>query len=1065
MKIKGYLFVLTLLSSVSIIAQSLVLQPTISPDGSKIAFSYQGDIWTVTANGGRADRLTLHEAYETNPKWSADGDQIAFQSDRYGNDDLFVMDAGGSIPTRLTFHASSDELMDFTADGELIFTTRRLYAQVEREREIHKVSINGGTPSLLIDALGLEPAVSPDGTKVAFVRGTCRIAREAYQGPANRDIWLYDLNTRQYTQLTDYNGNDFNPQWKDDNTLLYLTSESGRYNIHELPLGSDATQITSEEDFGVNSFSVSNNGTIVYQLADQVKLILPTATATSTISIDVSSDLRFDQEVARTISNGIEDYSVSPNGKYTAYVTHGEVFVRMNDKEFNRSVRVTNSPSRERDVVWLNDETLVFTSDRNGQYDLYTAYSTDPSQKDIFKSLKHGVKRITNTPEDESNLVMSPDLKKLAYRQNRGKLLVANISTTGQLSDQVTLQDGWDSPNGVAWSPDSKWLAYSMSDLNFNDEVYIHAADNSSEPVNVSMHPKRDSNPVWSPDGSKLGFLSSRNNGDTDIWFIWLNKSEWEKTKLQRDWYPEEEDEKGKSKEDDKKKEDEEASSDPVPIDFEKIYNRVSQVTSFAGNESDFVFDQKGQHIYYTLGSAGRQNYEVERNLFKIKWDGSENKEIASGNLRPYGFLLDNDGKYVYFVSRGGKLERIKVSSDSKETLATSSSLEIDYVAELNQIFEEGWRALDQGFYDPDFHGRDWSALKAKYKPLALKASTKEDFQFIYNQMLGQLNASHMGLRGGDNPKETQRQRTGLLGVTGQNVSEGFKITGVLPNSPADREESKLKVGEIITTVNQHPITSATNFYSLLVNENDNPILIEVSASGKSREVIIWPANSLRSELYDDWVENRRKLVDEYSNGKLGYLHIQGMNWTSFERFERELMAAGYGKEGIVIDVRYNGGGWTTDYLMAVLSVRQHAYTVPRGAADNLEEDHLKFKDTYPFSERLPLSSWTKPSIALCNENSYSNAEIFSHAYKTLGLGTLVGQPTFGAVISTGGYGLIDGSYVRMPFRAWYVKATEENMEHGPAVPDIQVTNPPAYKKQNVDPQLKRAVEELLGQL
>ncbi len=1065
MKINVYLLILTLLSSASLMAQPLILQPTISPDGTNIAFSYQGDIWTVPAVGGRADRLTLHEAYETNPKWSADGKSIAFQSDRYGNNDVFLMEAGGSIPTRLTFHASSDELTDFTTGGELVFTTRRLYAQVEREREIHKVAIDGGTPTLLIDALGLEPVVSPDGSKVAFVRGTCRTAREAYQGPANRDVWMYDMNTGEYTQLTDYNGNDFNPQWKDNNTLLYLTSESGRYNIHELPLGGEATQLTSEENFGINSFSVSDNGTIVYQLADQVKM-LGSETEATTLSINVSSDLRFDQEVAKTISNGLEEYAVSPNGKYSAYITHGEVFVRMNDKEFNRSVRVTNSPSRERDVVWLNDETLLFTSDRNGQYDLYTAYSTDPLRKDIFKSLKHGVKRITNTPEDESNLVMSPDLTKLAYRQNRGKLLVASISSSGQLSNQITLQDGWDSPSGVAWSPDSKWLAYSMSDLNFNDEVYIHAADNSSKPVNVSMHPKRDRNPVWSPDGSKLGFLSSRNNGDTDIWFVWLNKSDWEKTKLQRDWYPEEDQNKGKSSGDDKKKDDtDEETTEPVKIDFEKIYNRVIQVTSYAGNESDFTFDTKGENIYYTLGSAGRQNYEVERNLFKIKWDGSDNKEIAGGNLRPYGFLLDKQGKYVYFVSRGGKLERVKTSDDKKETLSTSSILEIDYVAELEQIFEEGWRALDQGFYDPNFHGRDWSALKTKYKPLALKASTKEDFQYIYNQMLGQLNASHMGMRGGDNPKETQRQETGLLGVSGENVADGFKISCVLPNSPADREESKLNVGDIITSVNQQSVTPSTNFYSLLVNESDNPILLEVTSAGKSREVIIWPAGSLRSELYDDWVENRRKLVDEYSNGKLGYLHIQGMNWTSFERFERELMAAGYGKKGIVIDVRYNGGGWTTDYLMAVLSVRQHAYTVPRGAAESLEDDHLKFKDTYPFSERLPLSSWTKPSIALCNENSYSNAEIFSHAYKTLGLGTLVGQPTFGAVISTGGYGLMDGSYVRMPFRAWYVKATEENMEHGPAVPDILVTNPPAYKKQKVDPQLKRAVDELLSQL
>ena len=235
--------------------------------------------------------------------------------------------------------------------------------------------------------------------------------------------------------------------------------------------------------------------------------------------------------------------------------------------------------------------------------------------------------------------------------------------------------------------------------------------------------------------------------------------------------------------------------------------------------------------------------------------------------------------------------------------------------------------------------------------------------------------------------------------------------------------------------------------------------------NGSSKEVIIRPKSSLSTERYEAWINERKALTDKYSNGKLGYIHIRGMNWPSFERFERELMASGYGKEGVVIDVRYNGGGWTTDMVMAVLNVRQHAYTVPRGATDNLEANHKKFKENYPYGERLPLSALTKPSIALCNEASYSNAEIFSHAFKTLGHGKLVGKPTFGAVISTGGRGLSDGSFVRVPFRGWYVKATEENMEWGPAVPDYIVENPPESKANNEDAQLKKAVEVLLEQM
>jgi C-terminal processing protease CtpA/Prc len=264
--------------------------------------------------------------------------------------------------------------------------------------------------------------------------------------------------------------------------------------------------------------------------------------------------------------------------------------------------------------------------------------------------------------------------------------------------------------------------------------------------------------------------------------------------------------------------------------------------------------------------------------------------------------------------------------------------------------------------------------------------------------------------------------------------------------------------------VDREPVASDVNVFSLFEDKADNEVLLEIEREGETLESIVWPTGALTMQNYDAWVESRRELVEDYSNGRLGYLHIRAMGWDSFERFQTELIAAGYGKEGIVIDVRYNGGGWTTDYLMAVLNVQQHAYTIPRGAASSLEEEHLNFKNNYP-STRLPLPSSSKPSIALCNESSYSNAEIFSHAYKSLGLGTLVGQPTFGAVISTSGYGLVDGSNVRMPLRGWFVKETETNMEHNPAVPDILVENPPAYKAKGVDPQVKRAVEELLKQL
>ena len=334
----------------------------------------------------------------------------------------------------------------------------------------------------------------------------------------------------------------------------------------------------------------------------------------------------------------------------------------------------------------------------------------------------------------------------------------------------------------------------------------------------------------------------------------------------------------------------------------------------------------------------------------------------------------------------------------------------------------------------------------------------------MFNTLLGQLNASHMGLYGRDREK-TQSEKTGLLGIDINTLPTGIEIMRVIPDSPADKITSKLNKGDVILAVNGNFVTEKINFWSQLANTANEKIVLQVKdKTGVQREVVIRPVTSLRNQLYDEWVKDRRKLTDQYSGGKLGYLHIRGMDMTSFERFERELTAAGHGKEAIVIDVRYNGGGWTTDYLMAILNVKQHAYTIPRGAENSLS-NNKKYRNYYPFAERLPFFAWNKPSIAICNAASYSNAEIFSHAYKNLGIGTLVGKPTFGAVISTSGVGLLDGSFVRMPFRGWFVKANDMNMDKEPARPDIDIDNSPDHRAKGVDEQLKKACEELLKQI
>ena len=1063
------IFLLSFFLSANIVAQDnspFVRYPGLNSNGSQIAFSFQGDIWIVPSRGGTATRLTIHEAYDGTPRWSPDDKTIAFSSDRYGNNDIFTIPSGGGNPNRITYFSANNIVSDWTNDGNLLFETARSYREIEWDNEIYKVSYKGGTPVRFFDAFGYTPAMSPDGKFVAFAKGACRIEREEYKGPANRDVWLFNTKTKKYSKITDYEGQDLEPRWGDARTIYYVSAQSGKYNIFKLKINDEGVvvnkpeQVTHFTDNGVRYFDVSRDGSsLAMERQTDIYYMKSNGGSPQKVNISVSDDYRFDPIVYRNYSDQADEYAVSPNGKYTAFVIRGDIFVTQNNKEKKLTVDLSKNPYREMGVVWLSDSTLIFTSDREGQFDLYLLRSSDKNESNIFKSLKHETVRLTNTPEDESDAIISPDGKKITYVRGNGTLITADIAADGKMSDEKILLNGWAPPTGLAWSPDSKWLAYSLTDLDFNDEIYIQAADNSQKPVDVSMHPRSDNSPVWSKDGKKLAFISNRNNGDDDVWFVWLTKKDWEKT--QQDW--DEGDDQPEKKND--KKDKDSSKVKPIEIDFDHIYDRLVQVTGLPGNESDIAISKDGETFYFVSNRNSNQTYKAEQDLYSIQWDGTKTKQLTKGNARPYAVTMDNESKYLYMFKPRGRFSRIDVKSEKEEGLAYSAEMKINYPTERKQIFEEAWRTLNNGFYDPNFHGKDWDALKKKYEPWAIKASTQDDFRYIFNFMLGELNSSHQGMYGQDRA-ETQRETTGLLGVEVVPVNDGVKIAHIIPESPADKTESKLNVGDVINAVDGSAINMNINFNSLLINKNNKRTLLNVTdKDGKKREVVIRPASNLRSELYEEWVKEHRALTDKYSNGRLGYIHIQGMSWSSFERFERELTATGLGKEGIVIDVRYNGGGWTTDYLMTVLTYRQHAYTVPRGAAKNLEKEQKNFIDHYPFGERLPFAAWTKPSVAMCNSFSYSNAEIFSHAYKTLGIGKLVGEPTFGAVISTGGRGLIDGSFVRLPLRGWYVKATEKNMEWGPAVPDLVVDESPDARAQGRDEQLKAAVDVLLKQI
>lgn len=1039
----------------------LLRQPAVNNNGTLVAFSFQGDIWTVPFTGGKATRLTIHEGYEGNPVFSPDGKQIAYSGSRYGNNDIFVIPVDGGLPKRLTYHSAADNISSWTVQNKILFSTNREFRQMERPNEVYAISPTGGTESREMDVMGFDPVYSPDGRFVAFVKGDINpVARYAYRGSSNRDIWLYDTKNKTYSKLPGFETNDILPQWGKNNTLYFLSSNDGAYNLYRLSLGNDGKatgkpeKITNYKDEAIRSFSISADGSsIVFEKEMDLYTMKTASGDVKKLDVQINADDRLDPYEQKTFTNNLEEYAISPNGKLIAFVVRGEIFIKEADKEKARSINVSDHAFRDVQPEWLNDSALLFSSDRNdGNFDIYLVQSADTTQRNLFKTFKHKLTRLTNTKEDESEMVVSGDGKKIAYVRGRGTLVVSDITSDGKLSNEKILKDGWSNPSAMAWSPDNKWLAYSVNDLYFNEEVFIQAADNASPAVNVSMHPRTDRSPVWSADGSKLAFISERSVGrSNDVWFVWLRKEDWEKDN--QDWAD-------MDKPADNAKAGDKKTTKPIKIDFENIQERIKQVTNFPGDENDIAISKDGETFYYTTNSSNAKG----RDLYSIKWDGKELKEITKGGTNPAAIVMDKDGKYLYY-RRQGTLSRVDTKASTTDALPFAAKMKIDYVAERTQVFEEAWRTIRDGYYDPNFHGINWKKMHDKYIDRCVYASTTTDFGNMFNLMLGEMNSSHMGFTSPER-LETQKENTGLIGAELVPVDKGMKVKHVLLNSPADKVASKLMEGDIITAVNGEAVSNEVNFYSLLNGLTNEKVLLNVTGTdGKVREVTLRLTESLSDNLYEEWVQNRKKLVDKFSGGKLGYIHIRSMDFPSFETVEREFTEAGYGKEGLIIDVRYNGGGSTTDYLMTILNYKQHAYTIPRGASDNLEKDKKKFRDYYPIGERLVYAAWTKPSIALCNEGSYSNAEIFSHAYKTLGIGKLVGVPTNGSVISTGGKTLMDGSFVRLPGRGWFVKATDKNEELGPAVPDIIVENKPDWLATGTDDQLKAACDELLKEI
>jgi tricorn protease len=1003
--------------------------PDISPDGKTVAFSYLGDIWTVETIGGIARPVTTHQAHDAYPVFSPDGKKIAFSSNRHGSYDVYVVAAQGGKPTRLTFDSAADLVCDWTPDGKNILFASSRSTAFPPTIELFTVPVEGGKVRRVSAHEGKQGVYSPKGDQIAYVRGPGTWYRKGYRGTSNDDVWISNADGGNNRRLTTFEGQDNSPMWSADGQFIYYVSEYHATEKHPVAnivkqdvAGKKQPQIvTMHTEDSVRTARISRNGEwIVYECGPDLWVAsTKEGTRPRKLAIEVNADDKQNTELKVTFTRGATEYALNKEETHVAFAVHGELFMQR-IVPGAKAVRLTNDPAFDHGMSWSPDSTkMVFASDRKGHEDLYLLESSDPDHKKLTEAHQFKVTQITDTPEAEIGAQFSPDGKRIAFIR-AGKLWSMNPEGTDQ---KVIVGEG--KVIDYEWSPDSKWFCYARMDGSFASELYIIPSQGGKS-VNITHHATFNAGITWSRNGKKIAFLSERRRNQ-GMFVISLQKPA--------------------------------VSGAPASddIDWEDIHLRTEQVVPFFVEEGAISPD--GSKV------AFRANAQGGSDLWVATTDGRSVTRLTTGNVRPTNIQWTRRlADVIYFLDGTGQIRMARPTlgfgsttsggpRDASVVVPFKVKMTIRRDEEFGEMFDQSWRALREHFYDNKFHGIDWYNVRAKYKPLVKHVAMKEDLYALISLMMGELNASHLGINGFlATPDETTAE-LGLL-FDESYPGPGLKIAEILKRGPADKRGINLKPGDFILAIDGLDLAKEPNLAKHLNDKVGEAITLQVAstptADVKSRrrvELVGSPRNQISYLMYERWVDHNRKRVAELSKGTLGYIHIPSMDDAGLDRFVRELYSDNFDKDAIVLDVRFNGGGFTHDQVLNYLGGKQHTLFRQRDGGAGLV---LRSYDR----------KWSKPLVLLINNRSYSDAEIFPHAFKTLGLGKLVGQATGAHVIGTRSLRLIDGSTFRIPGTGVYT-LKGENMEKVGVKPDVAIDVHPDQLAKGLDAQIDRAIEVL----
>jgi len=1038
----------------------------ISPDGSTIAFTYKGKIYLVPVQGGVARALTAGDGFDSAPVWSPDSRQIAFASDREGSDDIFIIPAEGGTPRRLTFNSAAETPRAFLNDSTVIFDARimpsRLVAAGPFQNQTYTVSVKGGRPSLMMSL----PTLAMDVNAVGDILYR---DRKGYEDPLRKherssgttDIWLKRGET--YTKLTDFNGQDTDPVWGAGESFFYV-SEEGNDNLNVFCRninGSGKKQLTHFEKHPVRALSGSDNGMLAFSWNGEIYTLKPGEDPRK-VDVQILADEYDSDLVKRYITAGADNIAVSPSGEEVAFTARGDIYVT--SVKYKTTKRITNTAGQERCMEFSPDgRSIVYDSERDGKWQIFRTNIKGESDKNFTYASELEEELLYSSELPAQQPSVSPDGKKIAFLENRTELKVLDLKTR----KTITALDGKynysyvDGDVPFEWSPDSKWLLISYIGIGGwnNVDIALVAAD-GSKVVDLTESGYSDSQPQWAMNGKGFTYTSGRYGyknqaswgNQVDVILMMLDPEGWdelnmteEERALAKESKPDGGDDKkadkkaNKKNKKDKKESDVEDKAKTIEFDLDGRAYRTRRLTANSGFLGSYYLNTEGTKLYYTTSDpAGNRNL-MERDLLK-----GETKLLVPG-LRG-GFVADKKGENIFVLSDVG-IQKVQLADGKTDNIEFEALYTRTPSAEREYMFDHMLSQVENKFYDADLHGVDWKYYGEAYRRFLPYISNGRDFATLLSEILGELNASHTG---GRYSSDGGYMLTSNLGAFFDESYEGdgLRVAEVIKQGPLYGKKVDVTPGDIITAIDDVAVLKDMQFDTLLEGKAGKKVRLTLSRDGKLRTVDVRPisAGNLNDLLYRRWVDRNRQVVDSVSGGKIAYVHVRGMNADSYRQVYQDLLGKYRNCDAVVVDTRFNGGGWLHNDLMILLSGKEYVRYTPRGR--------------YIGSE--PWAQWNKPSVMLVNEGNYSDAHGTPTAYQTLGIGDVVGAPVPGTMTAVWWETQIDPHII---FGIPQVTNTVNGkaMENTQLNPDILIYNEPARQLAGEDQQLIGAVKALMS--